>query len=182
MSTIVAYSSNAWNQSSKLKANLLGSNHRLCTSCQISVVECSRLWCLSPSLRSCRLLFLCFLLASWVADSSCLPDTDSCLCVHSSWMPRVFICSHPFHPLPTDLLIYSHRHFDGLLPMVCIWTIEMCLSVLCGVHGEACWAKYGSYPLHRSYCHEQALRILLASIHSHAARYKRYIVPVSIVS
>jgi hypothetical protein len=26
-------------------------------------------------------------------------------------------------------------------------------AVLCGNNGEACWGKYGSYPLHRSYCH-----------------------------
>ncbi|KAK9808261.1 hypothetical protein WJX73_004388 [Symbiochloris irregularis] len=56
------------------------------------------------------------------------------------------------------------------------------MAVLCGNNGEACWAKYGSYPLHRSFCHEQALRILLASIESHANRYKRYIVPVLSVS
>lgn len=52
------------------------------------------------------------------------------------------------------------------------------MAVLCGNHGEACWSKYGSYPLHRPYCHEQALRILLASIQSHAARHKRIIVPM----
>ena len=52
------------------------------------------------------------------------------------------------------------------------------LAVLCGNNGEACWAKYGAYPLHRPYCHEMALRILLASIESHANRYKRHIVPV----
>lgn len=38
------------------------------------------------------------------------------------------------------------------------------MAVLCGNNGEACWGKYGSYPLHRPYCHEMALRILLASI------------------
>ncbi|KAK9806734.1 hypothetical protein WJX72_000916 [[Myrmecia] bisecta] len=52
------------------------------------------------------------------------------------------------------------------------------MAVLCGNNGEACWAKYGSYPLHRPYCHEMALRILLATIESHANRYKRHIVPV----
>ncbi|PSC68820.1 putative tRNA (guanine(26)-N(2))-dimethyltransferase 2 isoform B [Micractinium conductrix] len=52
------------------------------------------------------------------------------------------------------------------------------MAVLCGNHGEACYAKYASYPLHKPYCHEMALRILLASIEQHAARYKRYIVPV----
>lgn len=51
-------------------------------------------------------------------------------------------------------------------------------AVLCGNNGESCYAKYGCYPLHRPYCHEQALRILLASIEMHAARYKRYIKPV----
>ena len=58
---------------------------------------------------------------------------------------------------------------------------QSCGAVLCGNNGEACWAKYGSYPLHRSYCHEMALRILLASIESHANRYKRHIVPVKAV-
>ena len=52
------------------------------------------------------------------------------------------------------------------------------MAVLCGNNGEACYAKYGSYPLHRPYCHEQAVRILLATISTAAARYKRYIVPV----
>lgn len=52
------------------------------------------------------------------------------------------------------------------------------MAVLCGNNGEACYAKYASYPLHKPYCHEQALRILLASLEQHAARYKRHIVPV----
>jgi tRNA (guanine26-N2/guanine27-N2)-dimethyltransferase len=41
-----------------------------------------------------------------------------------------------------------------------------------------CWTKYGSYPIHRPYCHEAAVRILLACLESHANRYKRYIVPM----
>ncbi|KAF2581748.1 hypothetical protein F2Q68_00000534, partial [Brassica cretica] len=52
------------------------------------------------------------------------------------------------------------------------------MAVLCGANGEVCYSKYGSYPLKGKYCHEMALRILLASIESHANRYKRYIVPV----
>ncbi|KAL5988142.1 hypothetical protein ACLOJK_035905 [Asimina triloba] len=52
------------------------------------------------------------------------------------------------------------------------------MAVLCGGNGEACYSKYGSYPLKGKYCHEMALRILLASIESHANRYKRYIVPI----
>ncbi|CAL5223126.1 g5591 [Coccomyxa viridis] len=52
------------------------------------------------------------------------------------------------------------------------------MAVLCGNNGEACWSKYGCYPLHRPYCHEMALRILLASLEAHANRHKRHIVPV----
>jgi tRNA (guanine26-N2/guanine27-N2)-dimethyltransferase len=43
---------------------------------------------------------------------------------------------------------------------------------------QVCWTKYGSYPIHRPYCHEAALRILLSCLESHANRYKRYIVPL----
>lgn len=56
------------------------------------------------------------------------------------------------------------------------------MAVLCGNNGEVCHSKYGSYPLRGKYCHEMALRILLASIESHANRYKRHIVPVLSVS
>ncbi len=56
------------------------------------------------------------------------------------------------------------------------------LAVLCGGAGEAGWAKYGSYPLHRPYGHEQAIRILLAAISTAAARAKRVIEPVLAVS
>lgn len=43
---------------------------------------------------------------------------------------------------------------------------------------QVCWTKYGSYPIHRPYCHEAAVRILLACLESHANRYKRYIQPL----
>jgi len=56
------------------------------------------------------------------------------------------------------------------------------MAVLCGNNGEVCYSKYGSYPSRAKYCHEMALRILLACIESHANRYKRYIVPVLSVS
>ncbi|GMH35110.1 hypothetical protein BSKO_02978 [Bryopsis sp. KO-2023] len=52
------------------------------------------------------------------------------------------------------------------------------MAVLCGNHGEACHAKYGIYPLQKPYCHEMALRIVLACIEKHANRYKRHIVPM----
>lgn len=28
------------------------------------------------------------------------------------------------------------------------------MAVLCGNHGEACFAKYGSYPVKAKFCHE----------------------------
>jgi len=52
------------------------------------------------------------------------------------------------------------------------------MAVLCGNNGEACWAKYASYPIHRYYCHEQAVRIVLSALEQHANRYKRRIVPL----
>jgi len=52
------------------------------------------------------------------------------------------------------------------------------LAVLCGAHSEACYAKYGSMSLRGKHCHEQALRIVLSSIETHANRYKRHIVPL----
>lgn len=56
------------------------------------------------------------------------------------------------------------------------------MSVLCGLYGEVCYTKYGSYSLQGKHCHEMAVRILLSSIESHANRYKRHIVPVLSVS
>ena len=38
--------------------------------------------------------------------------------------------------------------------LLCVTATDM--AVLCGNHGEACWGKYGSYPLHAKFCHEQA--------------------------
>jgi tRNA (guanine26-N2/guanine27-N2)-dimethyltransferase len=80
---------------------------------------------------------------------------------------------------PTDLLDSAVRAVvDGGLLAVTATD----LAVLCGGAGEAGWAKYGAYPLHRPYGHEQALRILLASISAAAARAKRVIEPVLSVS
>ena len=44
---------------------------------------------------------------------------------------------------------------------------------------EACWTKYGVYPLHRGYCHEQAVRILLSCLDTNAARCVRARRPAS---
>ena len=41
-------------------------------------------------------------------------------------------------------------------------------SYLGGV--QACYAKYGAYPVKAKYCHESALRIVLGCIEGHANR------------
>ena len=60
--------------------------------------------------------------------------------------------------------------------LLCVTCTDM--QVLCGGYPETCFVKYNSVPLHAKYCHEMALRILLASISNHASVYKKYIVPV----
>ncbi|KAM0026281.1 putative tRNA (guanine(26)-N(2))-dimethyltransferase [Helianthus debilis subsp. tardiflorus] len=45
------------------------------------------------------------------------------------------------------------------------------MAVLCGGNGEVCYSKYGSYPLKAKYCHEMALRVLLACIENTSVRY-----------
>ena len=64
--------------------------------------------------------------------------------------------------------------------LMCVTATDM--AVLCGNSGEVSWTKYGSYALRGKYCHEMALRILLASVEQHAVRHRRYIVPVLSVS
>ena len=60
--------------------------------------------------------------------------------------------------------------------LLCITCTDM--AVLCGSGGEACYAKYGAYPIKGTFCHEQALRILLGCVSVHASRHKKYIVPL----
>jgi tRNA G26 N,N-dimethylase Trm1 len=49
--------------------------------------------------------------------------------------------------------------------------IEITLTKLYAPPLQVCWTKYGSYPIHRPYCHESAVRILLACIEQHANRW-----------
>lgn len=56
------------------------------------------------------------------------------------------------------------------------------MAILAGNTPESCLAKYGSIPLKTKACHEQALRILLRCIESHATRYGRYIKPLLSIS
>ncbi|KAL6553069.1 hypothetical protein OROGR_006911 [Orobanche gracilis] len=97
---------------------------------------------------------------------------------------RVYMLTHPKEFDLVDLDPYGSPSvfLDSAVQSVVDGGILMCtatdMAVLCGGNGEVCYSKYGSYPLRGKYCHEMALRILLACIESHANRYKRYIVPV----
>jgi len=71
-----------------------------------------------------------------------------------------------------DAAVQSVTH-GGLLAVTCTD-----LSVLCGSHMDACYSKYGAVPLKAPYCHEMALRIVLADLNRQASKYKRYIVPL----
>ncbi|KAJ6369840.1 hypothetical protein OIU76_028151 [Salix suchowensis] len=97
---------------------------------------------------------------------------------------RVYMLTHPKEFDMVDLDPYGSPSvfLDSAVQSVVDGGMLMCtatdMAVLCGGNGEVCYSKYGSYPLRGKYCHEMALRILLASIESHANRYKRYIVPI----
>ncbi|KAB1211431.1 putative tRNA (guanine(26)-N(2))-dimethyltransferase 1 [Morella rubra] len=97
---------------------------------------------------------------------------------------RVYMLIHPKEFDVVDLDPYGAPSvfLDSAVQSVADGGMLMCtatdMAVLCGSSGEVCYSKYGSYPLRGKYCHEMALRILLACIESHANRYKRYIVPV----
>ncbi|KAG5614873.1 hypothetical protein H5410_014697 [Solanum commersonii] len=97
---------------------------------------------------------------------------------------RVYMLTHSKEFDVVDLDPYGSPSvfLDSAVQSVVDGGILMCtatdLAVLCGGNGEVCYSKYGSYPLRGKYCHEMALRILLACIESHANWYKRYTVPV----
>ncbi|ONM10620.1 probable tRNA (guanine(26)-N(2))-dimethyltransferase 1 [Zea mays] len=97
---------------------------------------------------------------------------------------RIHMLMHPKEFDVVDLDPYGSPSIflDSAVQAVADGGLLMCtatdMAVLCGANGEVCYSKYGSFPTKGKYCHEMALRILLASIESHANRYKRYIVPV----
>jgi len=52
------------------------------------------------------------------------------------------------------------------------------MADLCGNTPETAWAKYGSTAMKSKFCKEVALRTILSSLASHAARYGRFIEPL----
>ncbi|KAJ3135409.1 hypothetical protein HK100_002680 [Physocladia obscura] len=61
--------------------------------------------------------------------------------------------------------------------LLCVTCTDM--AVLAGSQWDACWAKYGSMPVpNATFCHEMALRMLLAHIQTSCAKYGRRIEPL----
>jgi tRNA (guanine26-N2/guanine27-N2)-dimethyltransferase len=52
------------------------------------------------------------------------------------------------------------------------------MAPLCGVHPKACIRKYGGKPLRTEYCHEIALRLLIASTAAMAAKHEIGVYPL----
>ncbi|KAG1676768.1 hypothetical protein FOA52_005057 [Chlamydomonas sp. UWO 241] len=77
---------------------------------------------------------------------------------------------------------YPAMLLDSAVPCVAEGGILMVTAVdmanLCGNNSTACYCNYGSYPIHRPYNHEFAVRIVLTAIEQHAVRYKRHITPL----
>ncbi|RLN39469.1 hypothetical protein C2845_PM01G10710 [Panicum miliaceum] len=83
---------------------------------------------------------------------------------------RVYMLTHPkeFDVVDIDPYGSPSVFLDSAVQAVADGGLLMCtatdMAVLCGTNGEVCYSKYGSYPTKGKYCHEMALRILLASI------------------
>ncbi|KAJ9540645.1 hypothetical protein OSB04_027151 [Centaurea solstitialis] len=98
---------------------------------------------------------------------------------------RVYMLTHPkeFDVIDLDPYGSPSVFLDSAVQSIADGGMLMCSAtdMQCyveAVEKSAIPSRYGSYPLRGKYCHEMALRILLACIESHANRYKRYIVPV----
>jgi tRNA (guanine26-N2/guanine27-N2)-dimethyltransferase len=61
--------------------------------------------------------------------------------------------------------------------LVCITCTD--LSCLCGAHPAQCHTKYNAFPIRAKYCHEQALRIVLAAAERSANLHGKHIVPLA---
>lgn len=61
--------------------------------------------------------------------------------------------------------------------LLCITCTDM--AVLAGGQSEICWSKYGGTGIRGiPFCHELGIRLLLQTVASSAARYKRVIEPL----
>ena len=114
-----------------------------------------------------------------ISEDDIIPSTgDAVDVMHRSKPPN----GERFEAVELDPYGTAAPFLDGAMQCVAEGGLLMVtctdLAVLCATYPEACHAKYGSYPLKAKYCHEAALRIVLACMESHANRHRRYIVPL----
>ncbi|KAG5535209.1 hypothetical protein RHGRI_023109 [Rhododendron griersonianum] len=94
---------------------------------------------------------------------------------------RVYMLTHPKEFDVVDLDPYGSpsAFLDSAVQSVADGGMLLCtatdMAVLCGGNGEVCYSKYGSYPLRGKYCHEMALRILLACIEAQEIPLSAYL-------
>ena len=60
--------------------------------------------------------------------------------------------------------------------LMCVTFTDM--AVLCARKPHVCFYKYGSAPLGKAYCHEQALRMVLYTINTMANKHSKQIEPL----
>jgi tRNA (guanine26-N2/guanine27-N2)-dimethyltransferase len=70
---------------------------------------------------------------------------------------------------PVDTIDSAIRALKKRKSLLCVTATDM--APLCGVFPEACFRKYGGYPLKTKYCHEIAVRLLAGCIVRIAARF-----------
>ncbi len=70
---------------------------------------------------------------------------------------------------PVAILDSAVRALKKKESLLCVTATDM--APLCGVYPEACFRKYGGYPLKTKYCHEIAVRLLSGCIIRIAARF-----------
>jgi len=95
-------------------------------------------------------------------------DANFVLSAHNAPYRRFDVVNiDPFgSPVPyVDSAIRALRN-NGLLALT-----ATDMAPLCGVHPKACTRKYGGRPLRTEYCHELAVRLLIGSLATAAARH-----------
>lgn len=165
----------------------------LCIRCLIAII-CVFLDfnCVPPSVTHHMLSHLllscacrCMMQSIWTPMLSCVScGLKSCPCSSTHHMPLLYNspCLQVYDAIDLDPYGTPAHLLDSAVQSVAegglLAVTATDMAVLCGNSGEVCWTKYGSYPLHRPYCHEGAVRILLACLEAHANRHKRYIQPL----
>ena len=93
------------------------------------------------------------------------------------WLGFLFDCCNRRY---SEVVHFADMYVDtqavksgGLLLVTCTDMAD-----LCGNTPETAWAKYGSLAMKSKFCKEVALRTILSSLASHAARYGRLIEPL----